>query len=77
VVLTRYYPGGFTVSNIQMPGPVFLCYRMSLLWKAPSSVEDLSPSDLPLLSLIKPPPGEWRGRPKLSHFLAPFYDILY
>mmetsp|Transcript_15906 Transcript_15906/g.40697 ORF Transcript_15906/g.40697 Transcript_15906/m.40697 type:complete len:226 (-) Transcript_15906:122-799(-) len=51
-----YYSGGFTVNNIQMPGPVFLCGRLSLLWRAPASVEALSPADLPLISLIKPAP---------------------
>eukprot|EP00951_Prasinocladus_malaysianus_P030520 scaffold287991_cov47-Prasinocladus_malaysianus.AAC.1 len=63
----RFYPGGFTVNNVKMPGSVMLYEGLSLLWKAPQNASALSIEDLPLLDMIKPPPGD--------NFSTPIHDI--
>lgn len=59
LVPVSYFPGGFIVNNIQMPGAVVLYSSLSLLWRAPASPEALTPDDFPLIQLVKPTPGEW------------------
>uniref|UniRef100_A0A061RLC2 NADH dehydrogenase [ubiquinone] 1 alpha subcomplex assembly factor 3 n=1 Tax=Tetraselmis sp. GSL018 TaxID=582737 RepID=A0A061RLC2_9CHLO len=57
--LTRidgFYPGGFTVNNVDMPGAVQLHGSLSLLWKSPESPAKLKISDFALLELVKPVP---------------------
>lgn len=52
---TGFYPGGFYINNVQVPGSVLASHDMYMLWR-PRSMADVTPESLVFLELIRPAP---------------------
>lgn len=52
--IQNYNEDGFTINHIYYPSPVILLPKMTLLWKAPSSIKEMTKKDVSIFAVCFP-----------------------